>query len=180
MNRNKNFVDSVDTAAKLPEPTEDEMKAYVKSLGAEWDDLNTFERNTAKRTLMAERKFDIVNQTVQSTRQIDAWSQKVDDYLDDETTKSKFPKLAGREIDFKTYAMKKTHRGADMEILIKSFFFDVKPKAPRRSLFETANGGEGKKTTGKSLSADEISSLRKNNQKEYQRLLKKGVIDIEV
>jgi len=173
--RSNSFMRTVDEAAQIKEPTEEELKSFIQAQGGDWDEMSDFNKNLAKQTMMANKRFEIVNTAVQSTRQVDEWAEKVDTFVDDENTLKQYPGLRGREEDFKMFAMKKTHRAIDLNVLMKSFFYDMPKPKKRKSLFETATGGE-RKANKKTMSADEVANLRKTNQRLYQKLVREGKI----
>ena len=75
--KTKKFTESVKAAADLTEPTEEELKAEY----SDWDDMTETEQRLAKRTLMSERKFNLVHGAVLEGEKITEWEGKVDEFL---------------------------------------------------------------------------------------------------
>jgi hypothetical protein len=180
--RNKNLVEKVDKAASLPEPTVDELKAFVAQDGINWEDLTTFEQITAKRTYLAERRFALVNEAVQETKKVDEWVGKVDTFIDSTFGKPEFVKLSGHEAEFRKFALKESHRGAEITSLLLPAFLNQLPIAPKKkqaAIFETGGGGEKAETTSKIIDTEKAADLRATNPREWRRQVKAGNIKVE-
>lgn len=179
--RNRALSDRVDEASKLPEPTVDELKAFVKEDGIDWEDLTAFEQATARRTYLAEKRFSLVNEAVQTNKKIDEWAGKLDEFIDSTDGKPEFVKLSGHEADFRKFAMKESHRGVEIGSLLLPAFLNSLP-APvkkRGALFETAGGGEKVENTTKIVDADAAANLRATNPREWKRQIRLGNIRVE-
>ena len=72
----------VKEAAKVGEPTEDEMRAFVNAKGASWDDLTPFEQATQKELYVAKKQFSLVQEGVEADDKIQVWADKVDTFID--------------------------------------------------------------------------------------------------
>lgn len=178
--RNKALTDKVEEAATVT-ASEDELRAFVKEDGAEWDELTNFEQGMAKRTYLSEKKFGIVHEAVKTAKQVDEWAGKVDTFIDETDGKPEYVELSGFEADFRKFAMKEAHRGTPIEVLLPAFLHNLPPvKKSRGSLFEKGGGGDKtEKKTGID-DAEVVKKLRESNPKEYKRLLKAGKIKLEV
>jgi len=179
--KNKDLVDKVDMAAKIVDPTIDELKNFVKQDGVDWDELTTFEQSMARKTYLSEKRFQLVNEAVQTTKRIDEWATKVDTFIDSTEDKPEFVALSGHEADFRKFAMKEAHRGVPIDSLLLPAFLQQlpTPKKNRGSLFEKAGGGEKEVNVGKITDADTNRTLRETNPREWRRQVKLGNIKIE-
>jgi len=180
--KNRNLIDKVDQATKVGDPTIEELRLFVKQDGVDWDELTTFEQAMAKKSYLAEKRFDLVNEAVQSTKKIDEWATKVDDFIDSTDGKPEFLKLNGHEADFRKYCMQEAHRGTPIDTLLGAFLYNlpVGTQKVRGSLFEKGSGGEKNEKPGKITDADTVATLRTTNPREYARQLKAGKIDLEI
>lgn len=179
--KNRALIDKVDEATKVGEPTLEELKSFVATDGVQWDELTTFEQAMAKKSYLAEKRFNLVNEAVQSTKKIDEWATKVDEFIDSTDSKPEFIKLSGHESDFRKFAMKEAHRSTPIDILYKAFIGDLPaPTKKRGSLFESKGGGEKSETVGVITDVDEAANLRATRPREYKRRLKAGTIKVEV
>lgn len=179
--KNRSLIEKVDEATKVGEPTIEELKAFVKVDGVDWDELTTFEQSMARKSYLAEKRFDLVNEAVQSTKKIDEWATKVDTYIDETDGKPEFIKLSGHEADFRKYCMSEAHRGTPIEILLGAFLYNLpQPEKKRGSLFETGSGGEKTEKPGKITDADTVQNLRQTNPREYRRQVRAGKIDLDI
>lgn len=180
--RTRAITQKVDEAANLPEPTEQELRDYVATKGGDWDLLSPFEQSLAKDTLINTKKFNLVNESVQTVKKIDEWAAKVDEFIDSTDAKPEFVKLSGHEAEFRRFAMKESHRGAPIDSLLLPAFLNQLP-APvkkRNALFETGGGGEKAENPTVITDADTAATLRQTNPREYKRQLKAGKIKVEV
>ena len=182
--KNKDLIDKVDQASKIQEPTVDDLKSFVAQDGVQWDDLTPFEQSMAKKTYLSEKRFDLVNQAVQSTKKIDEWATKVDTFIDSTDGKTEYVQLSSHEADFRKFAMKESHRGTPIDILLSAFLHNLGPvKKSRGSMFETTGGGEKPANPTKITEVEQVQALRTGTeaqQKEYKRLIKSGKIQLDV
>jgi len=180
--KNRSLISKVDEANTIGEPTVDELRAFVAQDGVNWDELTVFEQSMAKKTYLSEKKFGLINEAVQSTKKIDEWATKIDEFIDATDGKPEYITLSGHEADFRKFCMKESHRGVDIEVLLPAFLHNLpKIQKKRGSLFETGGGGEKPEgTPGVLTDADEIAQLRATDQREYKRLLKAGKIKLEI
>jgi hypothetical protein len=76
--------------------------------------------------------------------------------------------------------MQPTHRGVPLEILAKSFLFDIpKPTLPPtggQPMFEAGGGGTSPQMPPQTMTAEQVKTLRETDSKKYRELVKKGVI----
>jgi hypothetical protein len=180
--KNRSLISKVDEANKIGEPTVDELKAFVAVDGVNWDELTVFEQSMAKKNYIANKKFDLINDAVQSTKKIDEWATKVDEFIDSTDGKPEYVALSSHEADFRKFCMKETHRGTPIETLLPAFLFNLPPATKKRgSMFEVGGGGTAPETKpGEITDADQAANLRKTDPREYKRLVKSGKIKLEV
>jgi len=176
----KKFGETVENAANLPEPKEEELKAEYP----DWDMMTETEKRLAKDNLMNKRKFDMVHQATQEGKQLEEWAGRVDSFITTALTKPEFGKLAGKEEEFKAFCMKPTRRGVDLEDLANAFLNIVtETPAPRKrgSLLESGSGSGGQRAPeGGFIDEKQAAELRTKNHKLYQRLVKAGKIKIQI
>ena len=172
----------VKEAAKISEPTEDEMRAFVNAKGASWDDLTPFEQATQKELFVAKKQFSLVQEGVEADDKIQVWADKVDAFIDTTEDKPEYVKLSGHETEFRKFCMMEAHRNTPIETLLPAFLFNLPPATKKRgSLFENGGGGDAPETKpGEITDADQAANLRKTDPREYKRLVKSGKIKLEV
>ena len=174
--KNRKLIDTIEVAANLPDPLEEECKREYP----DWEDLTDFEKQVAKDNLLNKKKFELVHEAVLEAKKVDEWVEKVDKYLEEDGLLEKHPELEGREAEFRSFCLKPTRRGVEFEDLISAFLFNIKPeKQHRGSLLETGSGGP-KELKPKELTASEIKRIRETDQKKYRQLIKEGKIKIEI
>ena len=178
--KNRSLIGKVDEANKVGEPTIDELKAYVLQDGVNWDELTTFEQGMAKRNYIAEKRFALINEAVQSTKKIDEWATKVDTFIDSTDGKPEYLPLSSHEMEFRKFCMMESHRGVDIDVLLPAFLHNLpKVTKKRTSLFEIGGGGEKPPVVGKIMDADAAAALRNSDPREWKRQVKLGNIKIE-
>lgn len=180
--RNNKLTESLSKMNEVNEPTDVELAKLVQAEGGEWEELSAFDKARFKKEVINDRKLAVVNEAVNGVKDIDAWASSVDEYLTNNEIKQTNKSLIGKEGSFRDFAMKASHRGVSMDVLVPAFLHDQPAEKPihRGSLMLTNTGGERieKKDNGKD--ADFAANLRKSNPREYQRALKAGKINIEI
>lgn len=179
--RQKEINEAFDKADKLPEPTEEELKAEYP----DWDKMSPTEKRFAKDILLNKRKFSTVNEVAQKGKKLDEWIDQVDNFI--KTEVGKYPRLVGHESEFKSFAIKPSRRGVDFEVLVSSFLFNLVEKKEDKgkkkgSLFNKGGGGRPEKKDNADQYADpkQVKMLRQKNQKLYMRLVREGKIKIKI
>ena len=178
--------EAVEQAANLPQPTEDEMV----SIYPEWDVMDEVQRRMAIKTELSERRTSLIHKATMAGKDITAWYDKVDKFIDDPKTLLSTPQLEGKQEDFKMYATKETHRGADFEVLVKAFLFDFEKEESASKLknkgemFPKGSGGPSIKdeTKPNKVTFAQLKTLRISNYSEYKKvnkLIKKGKMVME-
>ena len=169
-------------AIKAEPPTESELKAKYP----EWDDLTDFEKRQAIEILTLQKQ---VAKAIILAQQ--ATSEAVSEKEFNEILRKKnpdgslkYPGLRDREDDFRAYCEMPTHKGAPLETLAHAFLFEItdeqpippkkEPDAPKRPTVERTGGGQQPDNAGGGISDEEAETIRKNDPKRYEHLLKTG------
>lgn len=173
--KQKKFNETVEKASQLPEPTEGELRDAYQT----WDDMTETEKMLAKDNLINKRKFEMVHQATLEGKKIEEWAEKVDSFITTDATK--FPKLAGKEEAFKSFCLKPTRRGLELEDLVKLYLYDLPEptQGHKGSLLQTGTGGNAAKPKPDTIGADEAALLRKTDHKKYQKYIREGKIKID-
>ncbi|MDE1867099.1 MAG: hypothetical protein KGI08_05250 [Thaumarchaeota archaeon] len=179
----KGIISAIDKSEKVEPPTEEELKAYVKEKGGDWDVLDDFQKNLAKDNLIAKKKQEALNQGLKAVKDVNEWADRVDTFLDENQTKQSYKEIIGREEEFRQWCLRKASaRGISWEYLVPSFMRDVKEVARKKgSLLLHGGGGEkpkGPTEPGVITDAAQVAQLRVSNPKEYRRLSKAGKIRV--
>lgn len=175
--KNKKVNEAIDRAVALPEPTEEELKAEY----ANWDELDEFAQKMARDVVSSKKKMEVLAEATKEFKDIDAWNEKVDKFVDDPKVLVKHPELDGKEEEFKVFATKATRRGVDFEDLVSAFAYDIskqtKPKQ-KGQMFETGSGGpnEKPKPHDDTISPEEGRKLRTTDYKKWKEMLTAGKI----
>lgn len=179
--KNKALVQKAEEAKKISDPTVEELKAFVAQDGANWDELTNFEQGMAKRTFISEKKSNLVLEAVEQGKQVDEWAAKVDEFIDSTDGQPDYIELSSHETDFRKFAMKESHRGTPISILLGAFLHDLPKTTPKRTtLFPTGGGGEKVEVKSGITDAETAAKLRTSNPREYARQVKAGKIKIEI
>lgn len=178
--KNKKFNDAVDEAAKINDVDEKELRSEY----SDWDVMSETEQRFAKDNLINKKKFELIHQATIEGRKVEEWADKVDTFLEKAVNKPSFSRLMGKEDKFRTFAMKPSRRGVDLEDLAKTFLYDQAPTPAtkkKKSLFNTGSGA--KQTKSKSdgtISAEQAKILRTKKPKLYNKLVRQKKIKIEL
>lgn len=180
--KNKQLSDAFSRANEVTEPTEEDLQKAARSDGFDWDELTNFEKSQFKKNFINEKKLSILNEVGSKVANIDEWAKSVDKFLDDNEVNQTNKLLIGKEGAFRSFAMKESHRGAAMDLLVSAFLHDLPPAAKKTngSLMLTRTGGERVEKKNNLQDAEYVQSLRKSDPKEYKRLVSQGKISIEI
>lgn len=170
--KNKSIMDRLDKARQITEVSEEELQREFP----EWNEMTTTEQRMAKRLYLQEKRFTFIDEAVEQTRQIDAWSDKVQEFLDDDTTTQTYKDLQGREAEFKLFATKPTRVGVPLADVVAAFLYDASKtpvKKHKGSLLATAGGARGGAPKAPNrYTAQDMATLRKENPKKWAQLVK--------
>lgn len=178
--RNKKMTSAVEQAAAITEVTDEEIVAAYP--GVKLDEVPAYQIQMMKDAILNKKKFEAVHNVVAQSKKLDEWIDSVDAFLSDPDTKDLYPHLRSAENKeaFKRFAIKETHRGVDMELLAKTFAFDLPKKEKKRgSLFATASGG-APAPSKKYLNEEDAAILRRKSPKKYREYIKAGKIKVNI
>jgi len=182
--RNKQLTDAFSKVGEVKEPTEQELQTAAETKGYQWDELTTFEKDMFKENFVNKQKLSAVDGAMKGVKDIDEWGKSVDTFLDENERDQKDKSLIGKESAFREFAMRESHRGVAMPVLVSAFLHDTGGTKVKRSnngsIMLTKTGGEKVERKNNLADGDYIASLRKSNPKEYARLAKAGKINIEI
>ncbi|MFZ2882218.1 MAG: hypothetical protein WA019_04035 [Candidatus Moraniibacteriota bacterium] len=151
---------------------------YLKSKYPNWDDMTTGEQAALKKGETLEQEIQELKNNNNKFNNDRAWEEKVTTFINEELP-DLFPKLVGREEDFKRFATRPTRKGLPLEDLAKIFLFENPVKEQKRSLFHAPNNG-GKPPVNEGMDVDEAAELMKTRPLEYMRLVRAGKIKVKV
>ena len=183
--KNQKLNSVIEEAALIGEPTQEELVAFAKSRGADYDHLDEFSQNILKDTLINNKRFEKIQNVAKESKQIDEWANKVDSFIEDAVDNSKYPSLNTLGQDFKKFAMKESRRGVDLNDLVASFLFSaersLKQGTPQKKSVLLSGGNSmaaPQKAAG--ITEQQAAFIRENDPKEYRRLIKTGQINIDL
>lgn len=180
--KNKKLTETIEEANNIPDPTEEELVAYARSTGSDYDDLDEFTKGVLKETLLNKRRFEKINDIVKESKEIDAWADKVEAYANSPETIANNPLIEENAEEFKKFCMKAQRRGMDLEDLSASFLYGLanSPVKKKKKGSMLLDGGGGIQQKPKGLTDEDAKNIRVNNPKEYRRLIKEGKIKLEI
>jgi hypothetical protein len=180
--RNKDLEAQISVLTNNLPPTEEEIRREFP----EWDKLDDYNKRIVRRQVASEKTAKATQKAMLEMVAERRWNE---DYA--KAVKSN-PKLLGREDEFKAYAKKPTHRNAPLDVLVRSFLYELPastqpatPAAPQdarpaRPGLESGSGGpKGPPQTNK-IGLEEARRIRETDNKRYMQLLKAGMIDDDV
>lgn len=180
--RNRQLTDAFAQVGEVKEPTDEELQNAAATKGFDWEEMSNVEKALFKDNIVSQKKLSAVDVAMKGVKDIDEWAKGVDTFLDENERDQKDKSLIGREQDFRTFAMKSSHRGVPMDILVSAFLHDNKGTVKRTngSLMLTKTGGQKVERKNNLADGDYVAALRKTNPKEYNRMARAGKIKIEV
>jgi hypothetical protein len=181
--KNQKLTETIGEADSMSEPTAEELKAYARVQGAEYDDLDTFSQNILKRTFINEKKFDLIKNVANESKKIDEWSKKVDNFIEESIDNSSYPSLNSLGTDFKKFSMKESRRGLDLNDLVSSFLYNndkAKKNDSPSSVLLSGGNSQAAPIKPAGLNENDIAIIRQKNPREYKRMIKSGEIDLEI
>ena len=147
------------------EPTDSDLRTAFP----DWDTLDDFQKNIARRTYNSERIATRAAQTTEQLAQERAWNTSIELAVSSNTS------LQGKEQAFRQYASKPQYRNVPMEVLVDAFLQKnggEPPKPTPKPGLEPGSGGPRTPEKPKTLSAEDLALLRTSNPKGYQDYLK--------
>lgn len=181
--KNQKLNKTIEEASFITEPTEEELKSYAKSKGAEYDDLDTFTQNILKDTYINSRRFEKIQSVTLESKKIDEWANNVDGFIEKSIDSGEYPSLNSLGGEFKKFAMKETRRGVDLNDLVASFLFSAErnlKQSPKKSVLLTGGNSSAVPQKSSGLSDAQVAMIREKDPKEYRRMIKSGEINLEI
>jgi hypothetical protein len=145
------------------EPTDSELLAAFP----EWEIMTDTEKRLARETSKANRIASTLQQEREQEKAERQWT------TDLELTIAQNPSLQGKELAFKEFAKKPTHRGAPLATLVSAFLFEsssipsATPAPTPQPGLEPGNGGPRVPEKPQLLSAEQLKQLRESNEKAW-------------
>ena len=158
---------------KKVEITED----FLKEKYPDWEDMTLGEQKAIKKTEeLAQELQEIKNNTNQFNNDR-KWQEKVEIYITDEMP-DMFPKIVGREEEFKRFATRPTRKGLPLDVIAQSFLYEFPATEKKRSLFH-APGGEAP-TPKEGMTPEEAAELMRTRPGEYVRFIRAKKLNIKI
>jgi hypothetical protein len=175
--KQKKMNDTLDQAANLPDPTEDELhKEYP-----EWEDMTQTEQRLAKQAMLSNKRFDLLRTVRTEERNVEAWNEKVDAFVSDPTSLVNNPELEGKIDEFVLFATKPTRVSVPFDVLVSAFLHDVTKKPAKKNSIILPTG-EHRSNVKQTHATDKIGlvearKLRENDYPKYREMLRAHKID---
>lgn len=154
------------------DPTDSELRSAFPT----WDDEPDYRKVELRRLYNTEKLTKRLIEEREAEKEERRWKTELQMTIESD------PRLQGREREFELYASKPTHKGAPIEILKKSFLYEVPTEMPRvipKTGLETGSAGPRMaESPKKGVTPEELERARKSDPTLYRELLKKP-IDID-
>lgn len=172
--KNKKIMETIDEAEALPAPTLEELTAYAKEMGENYEDLDTFAQNILKESLMNKKRFSKISSLAEEERQVAKWVTKVEDFIEQESVLQQYPALSGQSDEFLKYASKRSHIGADLDLLIAGFLWKNPVTKHQGSVLLPSGKKSGTTATTKAVEPTEEDArvIRTQDPKKYKQMIK--------
>jgi hypothetical protein len=171
--------EALEKAGQIPKPTEEEMILEYP----DWEDMSATEKRLATDSVWNNRRFEIVEGYSKVAKDIDAWTAKVDTFIEDPKTLIAHPDLEGKADGFKAFAVKETRRGVDFEDLVSAFLWKLESTkvTHKGKMMPTGTGGSKEKPQPVSdkISAEDAARLMETDYNKWMQLLQEGKLASE-
>jgi hypothetical protein len=171
--------EALEKAGQIPKPTEEEMIVEYP----DWEDMSATEKRLATDSVWNNRRFEIVEGYSKVAKDIDAWTAKVDTFIEDPKTLIAHPDLEGKADGFKAFAVKETRRGVDFEDLVSAFLWKLESNkvTHKGKMMPTGTGGSKEKPQPVSdkISAEDAARLMETDYNKWMKLLQEGKLASE-
>lgn len=153
--------------------------AFLKSKYPDWDEMTTGEQRATRVAEEAKQELADINRKTNEFNNDKKWADKVDKFVEEEMADA-FPKIKGREEEFKRFATRPTRKGLPLDDLAKIFQYEHPEEIKKKRNLFHAPGGEGKFPKKKEMTTEEISNLRKTDNKKYMELIRQKKIKVDL
>lgn len=147
------------------QPTDSEVQAAFP----EWEYMSDAEKRSARMAYNADRTARAIATEREAEKADRQWQNDLELYV------AGSPDLEGKAREFKDYAQKPTHRGVPLETLRKAFLYDTPAPTPtptpRTPGLESGTGGPKTPEKPKTISAEELQTLRKTDERAYREYI---------
>lgn len=158
--------------------TEEEMKAAEP----DYESLSDAEKRSLKRTMLADKRWKLIDDAVSEWEKTDQWLDKVGEFAISEDNLKNFPELRGKEFEFKKFCNKQSRVGVDLEDLARAFSHDAihnpDKKPNRKSLFPRGDGHASTEKKNKETDGLELRRMRKHGMRDYMDAIRNKRIKI--
>jgi chemotaxis protein histidine kinase CheA len=155
----------------INQPTEDDLRKAFPT----FEYMTDTEKDLARSTFVATQTAQELRQEKLQRDAEAQWNRDIETFVIAD------PKLQGREDEFRKFAMKKSHRGAPLDVLKGAFLYEtpvVTPRDPAPGL-EGGSGGT-REPAKKGLSAEDLRNLRTSDYQAYLEYVKNNDIDLDL
>lgn len=145
---------------------------YMKANYKDWEDMTTTEQMLAKGLEETKQQNKELISKTNEYNNDRKWREQIDELVNEPEFIDKFPKMKGKEEEFKKFCSRPTRKGMDTDTLASAFLFEFKePDKEVRTLFKETDHGEPKEEK-KGLTIDESIALRKGSNSQFMNKLK--------
>lgn len=160
-------------------PTDDEMRSLIP----EWDQLDDYNKRVNIQIRQADKRALAAEERANALERKREFEDSLEDFTD--SPPQEFKGLKGKESEFKRFANRKANVGLPLDILAKSFLFDIQDeiepehKPTLTPGLERGSGGPRSAPKTK-ISLEEARTLRETNYSKYMDLVKAGQIEEDI
>ena len=176
--KNRKINEGVSKAIEIVDVEETELIAEYP----DWDVMSDTEKKLAKKNMINDKRFQIINKATEEAKKIEKWSDDVNTFIGNPKNLADNPDLEGKQEEFIEFANRIENHAVPFNTLVGSFLYNMskqtKPKN-KGKMFEQGSGGPNAKpkTKGDKITIAEASILMKNDYKKYKEYLLAGKIE---
>lgn len=174
---NRKMTEVIEKADQIPDATPEELKAQFP----DWELMDPVQQVLIKDSIKNKKIFSMLGQVTKESRDIEAWNNKVDEFINDPKTLIAHPDLEGKQDDLKVFATKPSRRNVDFADIVSSFLYDAaKAKTKNKgAMFQSPTAGPSTPVKPKTdkITMAEAMALKQTNFNKYKEFLVAGKID---
>lgn len=165
--------DQIEKLTKYDTPTDE----FMREAYPEWDTFNEVTQKALMKTEAQElRQHRIEAQQADILAQMKLERELTDVFISN-------PQLAGKEADFKRFAMNPKNKGISVDVLAKAYLFDAEeeqPKPQQGAAIPQGNGGSREPLKQKKVSLEEARIIRETDPQRHRELVQQDMIETEL
>jgi len=174
---NQKLLEEKERLAEKKDVTLEELKSQY----SDWDDMTEKEQSLAKKDANNELRIQALEARNQMYLNEKKLSREIGDQIELWEATSQYKDIVAHKEEFRRYCKQDGNKGLDLEKLAKLFLYELPPEKQIKGNTPMAvSKNKAQEEPKKGISVEDSASLRKNNPREWQRLIKEGAFRTKI